>query len=615
MAFLKKVQSGEINLEPGGDTALSPQTVADKKEVIRKRLERLGKDLRHSTLELGEVKEDEGFAAVMVRKVGGFETNDFQIIPVAMVKRGADWVPAPVLASFENAVIASTFPLRERLGELEKWMLEERVLDLGKIISESAERTRAEIKKNFAGVDLKGDNPEKIADRFLEACGSRNQAAILGFLGGLGEPLPEDWSARLRASELAVAERASSRMPWRLLVSPDVLRVRVLEERDNDSGLFSIACLDPSRTKLGGTMETIRVLHFELTKDSNAFWRIDLPSALLNGDEAGLSDADDIDGDLLDLFPKRLRQHEPVVQSKTARQAAAAVISKLETGSLGDLLRLVDFAGKLKEARIGCSAAAEFWWSLNAPGAFRFPISLGYKEEGALAVATYQWFSPNEADLFELRSLYFIKSEEGWLWAPGIVEKTQREEHKTLSKWVKDQTPGWRISWRETLLKPSAKLETLNQVGAASDEEVRKLSALWLEALETRDIHKALGQTAWLGGKDAMPVKCLRNLSYDIASAKDGKGKLSGIYRSEHWVAAGIQYSSKGQKKNSFYPVFMTKSGPKILPEIDLLSGDNRTRKFLNDSSFAQLARFVEKDKLDELKNIFARFENDLRKD
>src|SRR5688572_14656666 len=77
--FLEKVRLRKLNLEPGGDTALSAQTAAGKKKEIARRLERMAKDLGSDPLELGEIKQDENYAAVLVRKTGGFDPNRLQI--------------------------------------------------------------------------------------------------------------------------------------------------------------------------------------------------------------------------------------------------------------------------------------------------------------------------------------------------------------------------------------------------------------------------------------------------------------------------------------------------------------------------------------------------------
>ena len=612
MDFLEKVRDGEVDLAPGGDTALQENTADAKLRQIRKSLERLAEDLRGGILEVGEVREDEDFAAVMVKKTGGFDSGHLQIFPVALVRRGADWFPAPVPASFENAVAGYTVPLRERLGELEKWMSRERVLGLEKMISDSAERTRLLIKSNIVGENLEGDDIGKITDLFMEACVSGNQAAVLGFLGGLSDPLPADWSERIRASQGAVASPTVEGSVWRLIVSPDVVRVRVNEERSGKVGLVSIACLDPARSDKGGTLGKIEILHFEFTKDSGGRWQIDLPNSLLREDTEELDSGDDLDVELLDKFPRELRKTDPAQTSPSAPMARDAVLEALKTDGLRNLLTRVDFSGRNKEARIACAAAAEVWWSLQQPGSFRAPVELGFREEGLLAAAAYQWFSPTDPDQFELKTLYFKKAGEEWMWAPGVVSTSERKSQNLLSQWIKESEPEWRLSWRGALLGNSERIAKIDFTTKVEDGEVEGLVGRWLEALADRDLGKVLGQAAWLGEEGDIPMKALRNVSYDLENSRQGKGKLEGIHRSKSWVAAHVSTGEGEGRKDFFVPVLATPGGPRILPEIDILAGGNRTRKFLNQVSFDRLRQFAGDERTEELKRLFEEYEKEV---
>lgn len=614
LEFLEKIKNGKVDLKPGGDTAMQHHTMEDKRKAIHEGLKKAEKDLFGGSLELGDVKTDENFAAVIVRKASGLDSSQLQIFPVALVKSGADWVPAPVLASFENAVTGYTVSVRERLSMLESWMMRERVLGLEKLIEESEDRTRKIIRESSAGNGLEGEDLVKISEAFLDACSSGKQAAILGFLGGMSDSLPDDWPQRLKASEAAMAKKSATMGPWRLLVSPQVVRVRVNEEQADDMGLVSIACLDPARAASAGTLGKIEILHFNFSKDAEGRWRINLPPALLNNDSDGQRDDADLDVELLDRFPKRLRKLDGVVASPSPQAAETAVLAKLKGASPRELLRYVALEGSSKELRIAATAAAEMWWSMNDSEGFRVPIRLGFREKGMLAVAAFQWFSPSNPDRFEMKSLYFKKTEAGWLWAPGVVSSKERADQTALSKWVKENEAGWRLSWREQLLAPSPKLDAIDLKTQPNDSQVKELIEGWLSALTQRDIGKALTWIAWLGADGEIPMKSLRNLSYGITSADRDEGRLTGIYRSDLWVVAGISHIRKNYIEHSFVPVIMTAKGARILPEIDLLGETNQTRVFLNDASFERLARFAGDREVEDLENLFAKFQKDIGK-
>lgn len=595
MDFLGKVREGKVDLEPGADTALLEHTTERKRESIRKRIERLEDELKGGELELGEVKEDGGFAAAMIRKTGGFDSTEIQVFPVALVKRGDKWLPAPVPASFENAVAGYTLPLKARLAALEGWMMRKRVTDLERLLNESAKRTRDRIRDSIIGEDLEGDDLGKITDRFLEACAAGDRAAILGFLGGLSDPLPTDWSARLKASQAAVAGQGN----WRSLVSPDVIRVRLHEERDHKDGMVSIAWLDPQRAATSG----VRLTHLSFSRDTAGQWRIDPPDSLLYGRKD--SDDEDFDKDLRDRFAEKLREAEPAVHAQSVREAAAGVMDSIKSGMLSETLRKVDLGSRPGQGRIALTAAAAVWWSLNEPGVFRLPVELGFREEGSLAAFAYQWFSVSEADTFELRTLYFRKTKRGWLWCPGTLPKEARESHGALSKWVGEMEAEWRLSWRESLLRPSVRLDAVDFGKLATDEEVRGLVGDWLGALEKRDLGAALACSAWLGGGDGIPMTALRNISYEIMNTGRGEAELAAIHRSDSWVAATIRRVSGNKRQEAFFLVLMTPEGARLLPEVDLIAEDSRTRNFLNKAALERLAKKVGEAKVSELRVIF----------
>lgn len=595
MDFLGKVRKGMVDLEPGADTALLEHITERKRDSIRKRIERLKMELKGGELELGEVKEEGGFAAVMILKTGGFDSAEMQVFPVAMVKRGDKWLPAPVPASFENAVAGYTLPLKARLAALEGWMIRKRVTDLERLLTEAAKRTHDQIRDSIIGEDLEGDDLGKITDRFLEACVEADRAAILGFLGGLSDPLPTDWSARLKASKAAVAGQGN----WWALVSSEVIRVRVHEERDLNDGMVSIAWLDPQTAATSG----VRLTHLSFSRNTAGQWMIDLPESLLYGRK--VSNNEDFDEDLRDRFTEKLREAEPGVHAESAREAEVVLMESLKTGVVRETMRLVDSGNHSRGDTTAIMEAAAVWWSVNEPGALRMPVELGFREEGTLAAAAYQWFSVNEPDRFALRTLYFRKTEKGWLWCAGTVPKGEKAAHDTLAKWLGKMEAGWRLSWRESLMQPSVRLDALDYGQPPSDDELKALLSAWLKALDRKDLSAALATVAWLGGQEEIPMKALRNICYELAHSSDTKVELAAIHRSGSLLAATIRRDLGERIQHTFIPIVTTPKGPRLLPEIDLIADDTRSRSFLNEASFERLGKSLGEDKLGDLKRLF----------
>ncbi|MEP2777547.1 MAG: hypothetical protein ABJQ29_07340 [Luteolibacter sp.] len=620
LGFLEKIREGSLDLEPGGDTALQPTTSEKKRRQIREDLERLEADLRGGELELGDVNQDGNFAAVMVLKTGGYDSAQAQVFPVALVRRGGDWLPAPVLASFENAVAAYTLPLKGRLSALEGWMLKKRVSDLGELIDESASRMRKKVEQAVSEDFLKNGKPGEIADRFVEACQKGDIPAILGFLGGLSNPLPDNWEIRLKASQAAVAGAQNFDSPWYLLASPDVVRVKVLDELNGKGAMISYGCLDPRQAGSRGTLGIISIIHLSLDRDSGGRWRIDPPSALLNDDAEALVIDADLDADLLDKFPEIFRKSSPLKGGKTLAEAESAVMEALGGDGLADLLSRVDFGNRGKDGRIACAEAAKLWWSMNGPGEFRVPVRLDAKEEGSLAVVAYQWFSVTQSDRYELKTLYFKKQKQGWVWSPGVVPAGERKGQQVLSEWVKAQEEDWRISWRGRLMQDSSRLTGVDGEGLPSDEQATQAVADWLEALENKRIKHALELSAWFGDEGEVPINALRNLSYELSAQDGGENTIGKVYRGGGWVAVAVSTATAdGDKndglKNSFVVVLKGNGGAKVVPELDLLGEESRTRRFLNNETFKRLGATIGEADAAELRELFDRFLNDISPD
>lgn len=602
--FLEKVRTRKLNLEPGTDTAISPTTSEKKRREISRRLERLARDLGDAPLEVGPVKLDDDLAAVLVRKSGGFDPSELQVFPVALVRRGADWTVAPVPASFENSGVGYATALRKRLETLQNWMLREQALDLEKLRDQSTIRMRRKIESVLPASTLKSFTPPQAAERFLAACGNRNLPVICGLLGGLATNLPEDWVIRLKTAQTATHSATAETPQWRLLASPDVLRIPVHHEEDDHTAMVSFVCLDPAGNPPKSSAPKLVVFHFEFSKTPDGFWRIDPPTgALANFPDPDDEDADeDLDSDLLDAFPGKLAALYPPAHPSTADEARQALISSLLEENLASLTRLIRLDGPPKDARANCIRAARTWWTLREPSAIRRPVLLASREDSGQAAAAFQWFSARNPDKLALTLLYFEKSAHGWCWTP----KPDPEIEKSFREWADLQAKKWPEEWQTTLLADSPELHQIPHSAAPSAEDSRKLVESWSLAIRSGDVQAALRLTARLNTPDSRTT-LLRNLGYEMTGSRRNKNSftITGIHRGEIWTAVGAKTVQDGKPTFPLYPVISTAKGPRILLEIDLAASGNRSRDFLNKTSLDRLAK-SSKPAAAELKILFS---------
>jgi len=585
--FLEKIRSHTLNLDPGGDTALAPQTSAPKRQEIARRLARLSRDLGHDPLEVGAIQLDDDLAAVLVRQIGGFDPGKLQVFPVGLVRRGAQWIATPVPASFENSGIGYARELRQRLAHLQDWMLCEQARDLERLRNQADERLRGQIAASLPLATLRAFTPSQAAARFLNACAQRNLAEILGLLGGLSTSLPDDWPLRLTAANAAMRAAAAVKPPWRLLISPDVLRAIVHHQKDGDTAQVSLACLDPASDKARSALPRVELVHLELAKSPDGLWRIDLPGNFLQ-DRKIPDDATDetLDADLLNAFPVQLAGQHPPVPQASAALALQVLLATLQQGSPSALIRCIQLDGDPAAARATCARAIQFRGSLREPSTVHSALPLAWHDAGEVAAAACQCFAARTPDRLNLKILYFEKSATGWYWAP----QPKPETVTALRDWTDLQSQRWPDQWQQAFLTDCLQLATVPAAAAPTDDQARQVVESWLQATRAGDVMAALRLTARLNTPESNPT-LLRNLGYEMAGARRNTQppSLVDIHQAGIWTAVGTRTDPDGKPSFPLYPVVLTPAGPRILLEIDLVASANRSRDFLNQTALERL--------------------------
>jgi len=608
--FLDKVRSGKLNLEPGGDTALTANTDEAKRREIARRLERNATDLGAGTLEVSDTKLDDNLAAVLVRKVGGFDPNRLRVFAVALVKRGETWLPAPVLASFENSGVGYAPGLRKRLDALEAWMLDQQVIELDTIQQQATERMRTAISAVLPPAELHNLDPDAVGLRFLEACDKRQLPAMLGLLGGLQTVLPDDWTTRLQAAESAAAEPQTVKRPWRLLVAPDVLRTVVEQKSGATTASLEIACLDPTGAPGNPSQPQLELVELDLSKSADGLWQVDPPPAFFPL-ENGKGDADPFgpitDEKLLNRYLSILRKDIPSQPLPTAAEAVKALENALHKPTLRPLIGILDLGGNKKTARLGCSRAAGAWGALHDPACIRHPLPLGLFETDSVAAASFQYFSVREPDRMDVRVFFFDKVEAGWRLLAGMQPGDDAEGNLLAAKtWAAGETKRWADTWRSQCLSNSTRLADLATGSAPPEAEARNLVASWLAAIRDGNVAAALGLTAWLDPEQG-PARVLRNLGYEINGTRKAKSAAAiiAVARGNTWTTVAVRAHNADKPSFPIYPVISTPAGPKLLIEVDLFAHSERGREFLNNTSLSHLGKHAGAAATDELRDLF----------
>lgn len=569
----------------------------------------MGLDLGKDPLELGAVKLDENLAAVLVRKIGNFDAGRLQVFAVALIKRGENWEPAPLPASFENVGATYALALRKRVEELENWMLREQVRDLTRLREESENLLRSKIEATFSAKELESYDINKISDRFLTACEKADLTSLLGTVGGLETPLPNDWSLRLKSVESAIKLGLGVTRPWRLLLSPDVARVITARTDEGNTGMITIACLDPLNSKRVNP----EGLQFQVLK-SGGLWRIQLPDSLLRA--ASLDalkkkqmraqrDPEEIPEQELDTvqgFSKAwLAEHKSNPQP-TAEQADKAWLTAMNVGNFPSLLAITKTSDDQATTDQAYLSAAKNWADVRSGIVANVAVPLTFKADETMAVGIYQFFTARDPEKLNLRTAYFEKSKDGWLWSsnPSDTEKEQ------LKDWVEQGLKRQAEIWQGELLSNCPILANVEALESPSDQEVRDCVDAWLNAVGQGDFRAALSKITRFGGERSAKAT-LQNLGYEITAIRGctPQPSIAATYQEKPWSAAAVRIQRNGTNSLSpLYTVIKTPDGPRILIETDLIASDNRNRDFLNNAALGRLGKATNADAESALRKI-----------
>jgi len=387
----------------------------------------------------------------------------------------------------------------------------------------------------------------------------------------------------------ALASGSIDKRPWRLLVSPEVVRVLVHHEQQNDRGLVTIACLDPAGNGAEGDEPRLEAVEGELGKGKDGLWQINLPTPFLQDNDEPADDPDEaLDSNRLEAFSAKWAEAHPPAPQAGAEQARQALLQALGGGDLKSLLTMIQPDGNGPDARKAVLHAAGIWWLTHDPASVRHAMPLAFQSGESAAVATFQFFSTRQPDRLDTRTFYFEKSPAGWLWTPIPAART-RDQFKI---WLDAEAAQMTGEWQQTILRASPVLREFEGLQAPGPEDARKAVQAWLDATRHDDVTASLLLTARLNTpRSAATV--LQNLGYELSAGSRSKEPpvITGIHQGKTWTAVGVKMEQGGKTTYPLYPLIQTSSGPRVLLEIDLFASGNRGRDYLNKQAFERLEK------------------------
>ena len=596
VAHLINVARNRVELER--DTALAPGTTKEKQSIIRSQLKQLSSIVDEGELRAVDEKIAGGLAAVLISRVIDYDTSQVQVLAVAMLKRDDRWIPAPVLASFENSGITYLPGLAESARQLEAWMLRERTIHLTRLRKDVQADLLADIRKSGNIDELRQSSPAKIVDNFIEACRARDLPAALVYLGGLEDPLPRNWDNILQFISSNIRQSKKDNDTWRRLTDTTGARAFIETDTFDDGAMVSLGEFAPSESTPGQAAVTI--FHFPLDRSKDDIWRLRLPTWLLDLDLPGSPDASD--SEMIKAFPAKLLEHQPKLSftkpeelMESLQQALSsprfeAVLPHIGVPESGDALPVLERAARLWRDFRGHDSKA--------------PLLLEVRKEDDQACALLSIFDARNP---QIRSILikriFLQQKDGLWTIPSSGDETPDGAAPELIAWAEKSSRLSEADWLSRL-GLTATLGGIPADSAPSEEDALAAAHAWLTAIQSRDPRAILRSVAAFDDKRGIK-KLFRTIGHELQS--DHRTEILKIHRNGRWAAVSTHAISEQRSEDPYhllYPIVSTESGPRVLAEALLFHADTRSREFLNSSIWNRLDDRLPEAAVAELKEI-----------
>ncbi len=604
------------------DSVLSPHTGEIRRSEISQRLSRLGRYLRENNYELkvaGE-KRDDDLAAVILTAVSTHDPLEVDVFAFGLRgKKDARWKMAPVTGSFDNADLGYDEVLEKRAEGLEMWMGEERLLRLRALQREVLAALRRRMSAAVPRVRLEATNPVELVTAFAKACREGDLPTAMVLLGQFEGELSEE-DRRLQRVISRGLQGLDRRGYWRLLTSPDIVRVAVKEDGGDDlDAEVALLMFDSNR---GRPVSLVRFVLLYVGKR----WTIELPSGLRLADEdrttfqrALLREQDyDEDNALRSRFENQFeKQYEPW-RAATLKEAGDKIGAILREGSLEDFFRFVHRSEDLSgaERRTAYRYLGAFWNAIreDSKGASDGKLLEVIEHEDA-GVLVFQLISTAQIERLNLTSLLMMRDEKGWAISPGVTTGDNYAKLDEGKRGRQDEVRR-RFEGRKDELTRKATAELLSGFVDASpqegkevgEKEAGQLVQKFRNLLRAGKLLESFECGSLLDPEEGAR-EALKAMSYEYRGARQSTTPDREIHvqGGKAWAAVTLRVDS-GLGVAPDYPMYLvvaTSKGPRIVVDVGLRLATNKGREVLNRRVWERIEGLLEEPESALVRSLF----------
>ncbi|MDB4451646.1 hypothetical protein N9129_00360 [Akkermansiaceae bacterium] len=620
LQLLEKAKSSDGKLEKLEGLAISRFVGPNQKKAIEKRWVALAAWAKSEEITFSAASEKvEGDLAVVLA-AGSTQSglDDLRIFGFGLLKGDSGWKIAPSEGTFENAGLSFAPDRLARARELESWLGQERVLQGEKIRQAALDEHR----KKLAGlVDekiLKDATPEEAVQHFLKATFEKKNDAMLVWQGILERSVVDDYEwDRVQAAAKVGLEGKDDRNVWRLLTSPNVIRLQVSTENDDDETSVLIGFI--STFKTGMQRQKNRVIRFHL-ENHGVGWRVKMPAFFSYADENASSHYNVHqqhinwrDNQFSSKLTALFEEENKARRGKTPEDLLEMIVKDLGTQSYSELVRLLyrdpapEEGEKAVSPDVRYNRSSDWWNDLFDKKEEVFAVAVKVQTEGDLALGILKTTLPGDWNA-NFSKIWMRKTIEGWSFLPSSqdVGSTLEKEMKVLDAFYEAE---------EEQLKEQAEKAQLADVGtfvsgksAPAEKIAREVVTKWRESLVTGESPALLAQAGMVKIPEKV-TKIFRDLSSAMKGARAGVVKDQLIAsKSEGPFHAVSMMVDAGRGLEMHCPLIIvaeTEKGPRVLIDIELWLPTNRGKKMRNASALIQLKKDLSEADYASLKLLF----------
>ncbi len=619
--YIKKLSHGNVDLAK--HTALSPHCGIQRRKIIRERLNHLRKNTFRpdDSLTLETQKNMGNLAAVIIRATNPATPLSIRVHAIALIKKGTQWKPAPLPASFANTGYGYDEKIERSVRTLERWMARE------KITRETQYRHKAKTDylatiatiENNASLDTL--TPEQAVMLLIKQFRKKNLLAILASMGAASNSLLDPIETTISLISQGLQEKSTS-SDWYLVTNPSVIAQTL--KIDHTRNEVAVGFFNPIKRKS-------TILYFPFHKSGGkTFIRLSplLKIALLPVNKRWEEQWKHRRGDeneLKHMLPATILKNTRPVTSDTPDKLVEHFLLALKNNNFSDCVSLLprtgDYFGKKENQANSLLDLASLWASIH-PLKDQPHHTPNILREKSLALAPLEFAQTNRPGQFETIHIWMLKNSNGWHILPTrtlkkpIGKNLLASSEKLASHSRKLMKNRREIHSRDFL----AKVVTLTPpptLAPPTTEDAKTIFLRFRNHLRAKDTESALSSCAILKGTSS--TETLKTFNYALRGAADhiNDDLILGISRSGKWTGISVRTESKLTHLHNYplYLVVNTEKGPRVLLDIDLRHASNKGRKLINQKNWRKLEKLLPKTSLDNLKSLFAQHEKLTAKD